>query len=242
MIVNNTNFGVLFETEDFIVVNKPAPLLVHPSVPGNPPTLLDGIKDLLAYDIANGARLSIINRLDRETSGVVIVAKNKPTARQFGIAMQQHKITKEYLALVHGIPKEKKFTVEAPILRAGEVEESKIWVKQIPHPNGKSSITNFELVEKLGPFSLLKARPETGRMHQIRVHALHVNLPIVGDKIYGVNENCYLEFIANGWTKKLQSELILPRQALHCYRMSLEGVGKWEAPVPNSFKTCGTAS
>ncbi|MDP6860233.1 MAG: RNA pseudouridine synthase [Verrucomicrobiales bacterium] len=242
MIVNNTNFEVLCETEDFIVVNKPAPLLVHPSVPGNPPTLLDGLKDLLAYDIANGARLSIINRLDRETSGIVIVAKNKTTAREFGIAMQQRQITKEYLALVHGTPQEKKFTVEAPILRAGEVGKSKIWVKQIPHPDGKPSITKFELIEKLEPFSLLKAIPETGRMHQIRVHSLHVNLPIVGDKIYGINENCYLKFIENGWTKELESELILPRQALHCHRMSLEGIGKWEAPVPNSFKTCRAAS
>jgi len=241
VIVNNTNFDVLSETEDYIVVNKPAPLLVHPSVPDNPPTLLDGIKDLLAYDIANGAKLSIINRLDRETSGVVIVAKNKATARQFGIAMQEHKITKEYLALVHGAPKENKFTVKAPILRAGEVEKSKIWVKQIPHPDGKPSITKFELIEELKSFSLLKVRPETGRMHQIRVHSLHVNLPIVGDKIYGVNGNCYLEFIKNGWTKELESELILPRQALHCHRMSLEGVGKWEAPMPSSFKTCGAA-
>jgi len=242
VIVNNTNFEVLYETDNFIVVNKPAPLLVHPSVPGNPPTLLDGVKGLLAYDIANGAKLSIINRLDRETSGVVIVAKNKPTARQFGIAMQEHKITKEYLAVVHGTPEEKKFTVEAPILRAGEVEESKIWVKQIIHPNGKSSITRFELIEKLKNFSLLKAIPETGRMHQIRVHSLHVNLPIVGDKIYGLNENLYLEFIKTGWTKELESELIMPRQALHCHRMSLEGVGEWEAPMPNSFKTCGAAS
>ena len=242
MIVNNTNFEVLCETEDFIVVNKPAPLLVHPSVPGNPPTLLDGLKDLLAYDIANGARLSIINRLDRETSGIVIVAKNKTTAREFGIAMQQRQITKEYLALVHGTPQEKEFTVEAPILRAGDVGESKIWVKQIPHPDGKPSITKFELIEKIEPFSLLKAIPKTGRMHQIRVHSLHVNLPIVGDKIYGVNEVCYLKFIENGWTKELESELILPRQALHCHRMSLEGVGKWEAPVPNSFKTCRAAS
>ena len=242
MIVNNTNFEVLCETEDFIVVNKPAPLLVHPSVPGNPPTLLDGLKDLLAYDIANGARLSIINRLDRETSGIVIVAKNKTTAREFGIAMQQRQITKEYLALVHGTPQEKEFTVEAPILRAGDVGESKIWVKQIPHPDGKPSITKFELIEKIEPFSLLKAIPKTGRMHQIRVHSLHVNLPIVGDKIYGVNESCYLKFIENGWTKELESELILPRQALHCHRMSLEGIGKWEAPVPNSFKTCRAAS
>ena len=77
MIANNTNFVVLDETQDYIVVDKPSPLLVHPSVPGNPPTLLDGIKSLLAYEIANGASLSIINRLDRETSGVVLIAKNK---------------------------------------------------------------------------------------------------------------------------------------------------------------------
>ena len=150
----------------------------------------------------------------------------KTTAREFGIAMQQRQITKEYLALVHGTPQEKKITVEAPILRAGDVGESKIWVKQIPHPDGKPSITKFELIEKIGSFSLLKAIPETGRMHQIRVHSLHVNLPIVGDKIYGVNESCYLKFIETGWTKELESELILPRQALHCHRMSLEGVGK----------------
>ena len=83
---HNPDFTVLAETGDYIVVDKPAPLLIHPSVPGNPPTLLDGLQGLLAYDIANGAALSIINRLDRETSGVVLVAKNKETARNLNLA------------------------------------------------------------------------------------------------------------------------------------------------------------
>ena len=137
MIANNTNFVVLDETQDYIVVDKPSPLLVHPSVPGNPPTLLDGIKSLLAYEIANGASLSIINRLDRETSGVVVVAKNKITARRFGIAMQDREIKKEYLAIVKGSPKKTKFRVCEPIIRAGEIIESPVWVKRMVHPDGK---------------------------------------------------------------------------------------------------------
>ena len=73
-VAHNPDFTIITETADYIVVDKPAPLLIHPSVPGNPPTLLDGLQALLAYELANGATLSIINRLDRETSGVVIVA------------------------------------------------------------------------------------------------------------------------------------------------------------------------
>ena len=227
---------VLCETQDYIVVDKPAPLLVHPSVPGNPTTLLDEIKSLLAYEIANGATLSIINRLDRETSGVVLIAKNKDTARRFGIAMQDRRITKEYLVIVKGRPKNKNFTVDAPIIRAGEIADSPIWVKQCVHPNGKDCITEFELIQEMGSFSMLKAMPKTGRMHQIRVHANYVNLPIVGDKIYGGDESTYLDFINSGWTDDLKSKLILPRHALHCFRMQVNNDEKWEAPTPKMFK------
>lgn len=236
MIANNTNFVVLDETQDYIVVDKPSPLLVHPSVPGNPPTLLDGIKSLLAYEIANGASLSIINRLDRETSGVVLIAKNKIAARRFGIAMQNREIAKEYLAIVKGTPETTTFRVCEPIIRAGEIVESPVWVKQMVHPDGKECITDFELIKEMGSYSLIKAIPQTGRMHQIRVHANHVNLPIVGDKIYGGDESSYLKFINSGWTKELESQLILPRQALHCFRMQVNNHEKWEAPIPELFK------
>ena len=82
----NAEFSIVEETADYIVVDKPAHQMVHPSGPGNPPTLWDGLRELLAFEIANGSRLSIITRLDRETSGVVLVAKNKATAREFGRA------------------------------------------------------------------------------------------------------------------------------------------------------------
>jgi 23S rRNA pseudouridine1911/1915/1917 synthase len=243
-IRNDPDFSVIAETDDYIVVDKPAPLLVHPSVPGNPPTLLDGLQALLAYDIANGAALSIINRLDRETSGVVLVAKNKATARRFGIAMQNREVEKEYIALSHGDPPADRFSIDAPILRAGEVEESEIWVKQIPHPDGAACLTEFEVMQRASalpddplarPTTLLRCRPKTGRMHQIRVHLKHAGLPLVGDKIYGANQRCYLEFIETGWTAELARELLLPRQALHCSRMAIDGVDEWRAPTPDCF-------
>jgi 23S rRNA pseudouridine1911/1915/1917 synthase len=238
-IRNDPDFSVLAETDDYIVVDKPAPLLVHPSVPGNPPTLLDGLQALLAYDIANGAALSIINRLDRETSGVVLVAKNKAAAREFGMAMQARQIEKGYIALVDGHPGRDQFEIDVPILRAGEVEESEIWVRQTPHPDGVACLTRFEVAERgefAGrPASLVRCAPATGRMHQIRVHLKHAGYPIIGDKIYGPDPECYLRFIETGWTPTLAGILQLPRQALHCERMAVPGVGEWCARAPKEF-------
>ena len=235
-VAHNPDFTVIKETVDYIVVDKPAPLLIHPSVPGNPPTLLDGLQELLAYEIANGATLSIINRLDRETSGVVIVAKNKETARKLSLAMQERRVSKEYVAVVHGTPTQNRFTISDPILRAGEVEESAIWVKQIPHPAGTPCCTSFETLEQHGELTLLRVSPKTGRMHQIRVHSKQAGFPIVGDKIYGPDENCYLDFIENGWTQELEEMLLMPRQALHCHRMSIPGFGTWQAGLPVEFE------
>ncbi len=235
-VAHNPDFTIITETADYIVVDKPAPLLIHPSVPGNPPTLLDGLQALLAYELANGATLSIINRLDRETSGVVIVAKNRETARKLSLAMQERRVQKEYVAIVHGTPKNDRFTISDPILRAGQVEESAIWVKQIPHPAGAPCYTEFETLKKQGDLTLLRVLPKTGRMHQIRVHAKQAGLPIVGDKIYGPDENCYLDFIENGWTDKLKDTLLMPRQALHCQSMSIPEFGEWQSELPVEFE------
>ena len=243
-IANDPHFAVIDETDEYIVVDKPAPLLVHPSVPGNPPTLLDGLQGLLAYDIANGATLSIINRLDRETSGLVLVTKSADVARRFSIAMQERRVEKEYLALVHGWPEADQFTADGPLLRKGEVEESPIWVKQIVHPDGTPSETRFEVEERFtradgGEFSLLRCHPITGRMHQIRVHLSHAGFPIVGDKIYGSDETCYLDFIETGWTEDLERRLLMRRHALHSTRLRFEfadgEVHEWQAPAPEEW-------
>ncbi len=230
-------FTVLDETDDYIVVNKPAPLQIHPSDPKGPRTLWHGLRDILAYEIANGGQVSIINRLDRETSGVVLVAKSAAFARFFGLAMQNRQIHKTYVALVRGSPAWDELTLDAPILRGGSVQTEEIWVKQIVHPEGAPCRTAFRVLDRLATgFTLIEARPETGRMHQIRVHLHHLGLPIVGDKLYGGDERCYLEFIDTGWTPALASKLLLPRQALHSWRLELhtdDFHGAWEAPLPD---------
>lgn len=231
-------FRVLEETADLIVVDKPAPLQVHPSVPGNPPTLLCGLEGLLAYEIANGARLSIINRLDRETSGVVLVAKHKAAARALHTAMERREVEKEYVALVWGWPEAERWQVDGPLRRRGEVVDgAPVWVEQCVDAGGVAARTRFEVGargERGGErLSLVRAWPETGRMHQIRVHLAHSGLPVVGDKLYGrAGRECYLEFIQTGWSERLRERLLLPRQALHCVRMAVAGWGAWEAEIP----------
>lgn len=234
-ILFNPDFRVLAETPAWIVVDKPAHLLIHPTNPGNPPTLWDGLRGLLAYEIANGARLSVITRLDRDTSGLVLVAKNPKSARVLSLAMQRGNIGKEYLAIVWGWPAVDDWEVDAPILRRGEVEESSVWVKQMVHPQGRKCLTGFRVERRWergaeGRFALVRCFPRSGRMHQIRVHLLHSGFPIVGDKIYGPDERCYLEFIETGWTENLRQRLLLNRHALHAARLTWRGQ-EWEAPL-----------
>lgn len=236
------HFDVAAESEDWIVVSKGAPLIVHPSNGKKEPNLLEGVEALLSYELANGAALSLVNRLDRETSGLTLIAKNKTAARQLGRAMQRRLMHKEYVAVVHGWPEWKETACAAPILRLGEVEESRIWVKQAVHPDGKECKTVFR-VEKTwrtscGALAMVRCIPETGRMHQIRVHLAHLGHPIAGDKIYGPSEECYLDYIQHGWSPELEERLILPRHALHACRLEFpfdEETFTAEAPLPEDM-------
>lgn len=237
------DFSVIDESPDWIVVNKPAPLQIHPSKPGGPPTLWHGLRELLAYDIANGAALSIINRLDRETSGLVLIAKNAAAARSFNKSMMRREVCKEYTALVHGWPDQDAWTVDAPILRRGEVEESPVYLMQAVHPDGAPSLTKFRVLHRWetgqpqpSRFALVAAVPETGRMHQIRVHLQHAGHSVVGDKLYGPGPEWYLHQIDHGWTPEAAAVLLLPRHALHSTRLGItlpDGTPQqWECPPP----------
>lgn len=230
------------ENEDFLLVDKPPHLMVHPSVPGNPPTLLDGLQALCAYELICGGQLSLINRLDRETSGIVLVAKHRAAARDLSKAMERREFRKFYHAIVWGWPEEDDFVVDGPLLRKGGIEPSPIWVKQMVHPEGKESRTRFEVESRFERttsngvrFSVLRCYPITGRMHQIRVHAAFSGHPIVGDKIYGPDEKCYLDFIETGWTGALESRLLMNRQALHA-----SGLGwrenEWKCDLPADMR------
>ena len=230
---------IIAESEDWIVVNKPAHIEAHPSKPNGSLTLWDGLRELLAYEIANGGQVSLINRLDRETSGLTLVAKTRAAARALHIEMEARAFEKEYLAIVWGSPTQDEWTVDAPLLRFGSVAPSRIHLKQAVHPDGASAHTRFRVERRFtrdGPFALVRAFPATGRMHQIRVHLAHSGHAVVGDKLYGPDEACYLEFIDTGWTPSLATRLLLPRHALHSTILRLPARDlAWEASLPSDL-------
>jgi 23S rRNA pseudouridine1911/1915/1917 synthase len=140
-------FTIIDETDEYLVVDKPPFLLTHPTKPGQQQTLWNELRKLLAFEIVNSGQVSIVNRLDRETSGLVLVAKTSAAARRFGLLMQQGRLRKEYLAIVWGWPIWEKTLVDAPLDRQGKHQPSAIWLKQAIHPAGAAARTEFA-VEK----------------------------------------------------------------------------------------------
>ena len=222
---------MLWEAGDVMVVGKPAPLIMHPTGPRGPAgksdevTLLGVLKEAMP-----GKEFFFVNRLDRETSGCVVVAKSGKAARVFGKMMGRREIKKGYVAVVRAWPEWDELRVDAPIRRRGEFEESAVWVRQGVQMDGKECVTNFKVRERIenrwGRFTVMECWPETGRTHQIRVHLEHVGFPMVGDKIYGGDCGAYLDFLREGWSEDLQRRLILDRQALHAEWVAFEWEGE----------------
>jgi 23S rRNA pseudouridine1911/1915/1917 synthase len=241
--VLSLDFKILDETDDYIVVDKPPFLLIHPTKPNCAPTLWKQLRELLAFEIASGGQISIVNRLDRETSGLVLVAKTAAAARDFGLLMQRHKLGKQYLAIVWGWPEWEHKIVDSPLDRQSKHLHSAIWLKQTVHPAGAPALTEFRVERRFTKstsfderFSLVRAIPRTGRTHQIRVHLGSLGHPIVGDKIYGPDEKLYLRFIETGWTYELEQKLLLPRHALHSAKLTIENGREWTSALPPDLK------
>ncbi len=217
---------ILHEDDRFLVINKPGDVVCHPSKAGPWSSLVGALREHTGL-----ATLHLVFRLDRETSGVIVLAKDPATASRLQRAMQERRVGKSYLVLLTGDLREP-VTVDQPL---GDDISTPVFIKTWVRPDGKPAVTRFEPLTRGGGYTLARALPETGRKHQIRAHAHWLGLPVVGDKIYGPDPRCYLEFIDHGWTPALAAKLLLSRQALHCAQIDLTAAGApkiFTAPLP----------
>ena len=174
---------IVYEDDDIIIVNKPQGMVVHPA-PGNyEGTLVNAILYHCKGNLSsiNGViRPGIVHRIDKDTSGILMIAKNNNSHNCLAEQLKDHSITREYEFICHGVFKEDNVTVDRPIGR-----NPKDRLKMAIVPNGKRAVTHFEVLERFNGYTHVRARLETGRTHQIRVHAMSINHPLVGDPVYG---------------------------------------------------------
>lgn len=217
---------VRHEDERLLVIDKPGDVVCHPSKAGPWSSLVGAVRTEFGLAAAH-----LIFRLDRETSGVVVFAKDAATASRLQKAMQRRQVKKKYLAILTGELREA-VTVDQPL---GDDEAGPVFVKSMVRADGQAAVTHFEPLAAAHGFTLARVILETGRKHQIRAHAQWLGHSVVGDKIYGPDARLFLEFIATGWTPALAEKLLLSRQALHCTEIDLQLAGEpqvFRAPLP----------
>lgn len=183
----NIPIEIIYEDSDIIVVNKPKGMVVHPAN-GNPDgTLVNAImaicKDSLS-GIGGEIRPGIVHRIDKDTSGLLIVAKNDNAHVKMSEQIKNHEVRKTYIALVRGVFKENEATIDMPIGRSTSDRK-----KMAVNKNGKNAITHIKVLKRFDKYTLLQVNIETGRTHQIRVHLSHIGYPIVGDYTYSNGKN-----------------------------------------------------
>ena len=208
---------ILYEDKYLIVLNKPAGMLVHPASGVNEGTLVNA---LLAHcddlsGIGGVERPGIVHRLDKDTSGVLVVAKTDVVHRELSGQFEEHTITRQYVAVVCGIPSEVIGTIDAQIARSRRDRRRMTTVEN----NGRHAITHYQVLEIYNKFSLVQLTLETGRLHQIRVHLQHIGHPVAGDVIYGGEQRA----LNDADTLPIKHALIhLKRQALHARSLQFE--------------------
>ena len=212
------NLDILYDDFDIIMVNKPPFMVVHPTKSHNDKTIANGVTD---YIIKQNEKVKIrfVNRLDMNTSGLVIVAKNAYAHHTLSLDMGENKVEKKYITVVKGIVKDEFGTINAPIYRP--TEDS---VKRVVDERGQASVTHYKVLERLNDATVLEVKLETGRTHQIRVHMAYIGHGIIGDELYG-----YVD------------EALINRQALHAYSLVFEQPRtkeelKFEAKLPKDIE------
>ncbi len=232
-------FEVVHEDADLLVVNKPAGLVCHPTKGDVFSSLISRLRLYLATVSASVPAPHLVNRLDRETSGIILAAKNLEKARELRRLWESRCVTKEYQAIVQGAMREEHGLVDAPL---GRDDRSPVAIKDRVRLDGAAAQTEFWVEQVFsrpeGQFSLLKIRLITGRKHQIRIHLAHLGHPIVGDKLYGPDEDHYLALVQDRITSAIARDLLLPNHALHAQRIQYqtgEGNAVFQAPPERWF-------
>jgi 23S rRNA pseudouridine1911/1915/1917 synthase len=198
---------ILRNDERFLVINKPGSIVCHPSKHGPWSSLIGACREYLGVE-----RLHMPSRLDRETSGVMVFAKDPEWGSRLQRAIQHRETSKSYIAVLEGDLREP-CTVDQPIGRdADSIVAIRQWVNC---DSGAAARTEFEPLQSNGKYTLAVVRPHSGRLHQIRVHAAWMGHAVAADKLYGPDPRLFLEFVSDGFTRNLSSKLPLRRQALH---------------------------
>ncbi len=224
LVPEKTQLDIIFENEDVIVVNKPAGMVVHPAAGHTRGTLIHAA---LGYapeieGVGGELRPGLVHRLDKDTSGLIILAKNERAQRELQEQFQSRAIDKSYIALVDGRPSTPSGRIEAPIGRDPRERKRMAVVRAA---KGRAAISEYHILEEFTQHTLLEVNPHTGRTHQIRVHLAFIGCPVVGDRVYG----------------RRSPSLPLARQFLHAARLGLRLPGEtkmryFEAPLPTDLQ------
>ena len=204
LIVSDIPLSIIYEDEHLLVIDKPAGMTVHPAPGHSDDTLVNALLSLCGSTlsgIGGVQRPGIVHRIDKDTSGLLVVAKNDIAHRHLSEQLSTRTLKREYLAIVKGLPMPTTGTVEAQIARSHANRKKMSVVKS----GGREAVTHYKLVQRMEQTSLIRCSLETGRTHQIRVHLTHIGHPIIGDPVYG---------------RKLKG-VDFPRQALHAAHLQL---------------------
>jgi len=218
---------------DFLAFNKPADVVCHPSKNGPWSSLVGAVREWIGGE----EPIHLVSRLDRETSGIILIARNREAASKSQKAVERRLVSKTYIAILEGEMREPQL-VDAP-LRPDTA--SPVLVKQCvgAGPDSRPAVSFFEPIARGNGYTLARVELHTGRKHQIRVHAQHIGHCVVGDKLYGHDERLYLDFCENGWTSRHDRELEMPRQALHAARLVFKSPDfqrAFFAPFPSDMR------
>jgi 23S rRNA pseudouridine1911/1915/1917 synthase len=235
---------VLYEDEVLAVVNKPPDMVVHPARGNWTGTLVNALAYRFREQLskANGNyRLGIVHRLDRDTSGAILIAKADGVHSKLSAQFEKRTVFKEYIALAVGELQRDTDYVEAAIKPHPHEREKQCVTTNPDDPDARPAMSYYEVLERFRGYTLVKVQPKTGRTHQIRLHLLHVGCPVLADKLYGGRSQFRLADIVPGLTSGDDVQL-LKRQALHAYRLRFRHpvTESWlevEAPLPPDIRS-----